>query len=198
MVWSLTKEAKTTHQTDHIRHLCRWKQHWSLWRVAVRDRASPEHSVEKHLTWSEKHLFFGGVFVEVSFWQGGKNVRKNSKPNRSCVLGSTSPRNPCALPSCSTLDCASGTMHMQHAWVSLFGRTSHAASIYNIASFTVYNRRDFLLKTSTESSVTWRWHRYLLFIHTAEQIQHLRRHATPHFEPLLFIWKGKVVKVHSP
>ena len=63
--------------------------------------------------------------VKSLFW-------KNSKPIRSCVLGSTSHRNLRALPSRSALGCASGTTLGQRAQVSMLGRTSDAASNINI------------------------------------------------------------------
>ena len=62
--------------------------------------------------------------VKSLFW-------KNSKPIRSCVLGSTSHRNLRALPSRSALGCASGTTLGQRAQVSMLGRTSDAASNIN-------------------------------------------------------------------
>ena len=63
--------------------------------------------------------------VKSLFW-------KNSKPIRSCVLGSTSHRNLRALPSRSALGCASGTTLGQPAQVSMLGRTSDAASNINV------------------------------------------------------------------
>ena len=59
---------------------------------------------------------------------------KNSKPIRSCVLGSTSHRNLRALPSSSALGCASGTTLGQRAQVSMLGRTSDAASNINLST----------------------------------------------------------------
>ena len=66
--------------------------------------------------------------VKSLFW-------KNSKPIRSCVLGSTSHRNLRALPSRSALGCASGTTLRQRAQVSMLGRTSDAASNINLAPY---------------------------------------------------------------
>ena len=63
--------------------------------------------------------------VKSLFW-------KNSKPIRSCVLGSTSHRNLRALPSRSALGYASGTTPGQRAQVSMLGRTSDAASNINL------------------------------------------------------------------
>ena len=71
------------------------------------------------------YWFFFIYFLFCLFW-------KNSKPIRSCVLGSTSHRNLRALPSRSALGCASGTTLGQRAQVSMLGRTSDAASNINI------------------------------------------------------------------
>ena len=71
--------------------------------------------------------------VKSLFW-------KNSKPIRSCVLGSTSHRNLRALPSRSALGCASGTTLGQRAQVSMLGRTSDAASNINIKSLGYYSQ----------------------------------------------------------
>ena len=71
-------------------------------------------------------FFFYFYFIFCSFW-------KNSKPIRSCVLGSTSHRNLRALPSRSALGCASGTTLGQCAQVSMLGRTSDAASNINLS-----------------------------------------------------------------
>ena len=68
-------------------------------------------------------VFFYYIFC--LFW-------KNSKPIRSCVLGSTSHRNLRALPSRSALGCASGTTLGQRAQLSMLGRTSDAASNINL------------------------------------------------------------------
>ena len=72
--------------------------------------------------------------VKSLFW-------KNSKPIRSCVLGSTSHRNLRALPSRSALGCASGTTLGQRAQVSMLGRTSDAASNINVSTLQSQNTR---------------------------------------------------------
>ena len=71
---------------------------------------------------------YGFFFISFLFYFVFVCFRKNSKPIRSCVLGSTSHRNPRALPSRSALGCASGTTLGQRAQVSMLGRTSDAAS----------------------------------------------------------------------
>ena len=63
--------------------------------------------------------------VKSLFW-------KNAKPIRTCVLGSTSHRILCALPSRGALGCASGTTLGLRAQVSMLGRNSDAASNINV------------------------------------------------------------------
>ena len=92
-------------------------------------------------------LFFIGFFIYFIFclfW-------KNSKPIRSCVLGSTSHRNLRVLPSRSALGCASGTTLGQRAQVSMLGRTSDAASNFSRGQSLIYASvdRGFLFQVVT-------------------------------------------------
>ena len=85
-----------------------------------------ENSSPPFINWKTKmdRLYALEDSVKSLFW-------KNSKPIRTCVLGSTSRRNLRALPSRSALGCASGTTLRQRSQVSMLGRTSDAAPNIN-------------------------------------------------------------------
>ena len=95
------------------------------WRVQVIEKAICLWFLFFYVVSFFYFLMFFFYFIFCLFW-------KNSKPIRSCFLGSTSHRNLRALPERSALGCASGTTLGQRAQISMLGRTSDAASNINL------------------------------------------------------------------